>query len=104
MFVTETFSVGINMPTKCVVFGELQKFDGTQERCLTPEEYCQMSGRAGRRGKDSLGTVIYFPCTKNMVSLSDFAGIVKGTYVCCVEIQNGSGIIITVCGHKKTSS
>ena len=37
MFVTETFSVGINMPTKCVVFSELQKFDGKEQRCLLPQ-------------------------------------------------------------------
>tara|TARA_Y100000389_G_scaffold187611_1_gene209230 strand:- start:324 stop:2663 length:2340 start_codon:yes stop_codon:yes gene_type:complete len=61
MFVTETFSVGINMPTKAVIFGSLQKFDGIGQRNLIPEEYCQMSGRAGRRGKDTLGVVIYFP-------------------------------------------
>lgn len=61
MFVTETFAVGINMPTKAVVFGSLQKFDGNGQRILIPEEYCQMAGRAGRRGKDTLGTVIYFP-------------------------------------------
>ena len=72
MFVTETFSVGINMPTKCVVFSELQKFDGKEQRCLLPAEYIQMAGRAGRRGKDTLGTVIYFPFPpKNMVTLSD---------------------------------
>lgn len=61
MFVTETFSVGINMPTKCVVFGQLSKFDGKEKRFVNPEEYCQMSGRAGRRGKDTEGIVIYFP-------------------------------------------
>ena len=81
MFVTETFAVGINMPTKCVVFGELQKFDGKEQRCLNPEEYCQMAGRAGRRGKDTLGTVIYFPCPpKNMVTLGEFANVVKGKH------------------------
>ena len=81
MFVTETFSVGINMPTKCVVFSELQKFDGKEQRCLLPPEYIQMAGRAGRRGKDTLGTVIYFPFPpKNMVTLSDFANIIKGKH------------------------
>lgn len=81
MFVTETFSVGINMPTKCVVFSELQKFDGKENRCLLPAELVQMAGRAGRRGKDTLGTVIYFPFPpKSMIPLSDFAEIVRGKH------------------------
>ena len=81
MFVTETFSVGINMPTKCVIFSELQKFDGKSQRCLLPAEYIQMAGRAGRRGKDTLGTVIYFPIPpKNMLTMGEFACVVKGKH------------------------
>ena len=57
---TETFAMGLNMPTKTVVFCELRKFDGTDHRYLEPGEYTQMSGRAGRRGKDTKGTVIMF--------------------------------------------
>lgn len=57
---TETFAMGLNMPTKTVVFCELRKFDGTENRYLQPGEYTQMSGRAGRRGKDTKGTVIMF--------------------------------------------
>ena len=57
---TETFAMGLNMPTKTVVFCELRKFDGTENRYLQPGEYTQMSGRAGRRGKDIKGTVIMF--------------------------------------------
>jgi hypothetical protein len=60
LFATETFAVGINMPTKTVVFTALQKFD-TIKRCLYTDEYIQMAGRAGRRGKDKEGLVIYFP-------------------------------------------
>lgn len=79
MFVTETFSVGINMPTKSVIFSELQKFDGTIQRLLHNSEYIQMSGRAGRRGKDILGTVIYFPLpNKKMLPLGEIVQIVKG--------------------------
>lgn len=58
LFATETFAIGINMPAKTVVFTELRKFDGTDFRLLQPSEYVQMSGRAGRRGKDERGTVI----------------------------------------------
>jgi superfamily II RNA helicase len=60
LFATETFAVGINMPTKTVVFTALQKFD-TIKRCLYTDEYIQMAGLAGRRGKDKEGLVIYFP-------------------------------------------
>ncbi|CCF35066.1 DSHCT domain-containing protein [Colletotrichum higginsianum] len=55
---TETFSIGLNMPAKTVVFTQVTKWDGTQRRPLTPSEYIQMSGRAGRRGLDSRGIVI----------------------------------------------
>ena len=79
MFVTETFSVGINMPTKSVIFSELQKFDGNTQRLLNNAEYIQMSGRAGRRGLDSLGNVIYFPLpNKKMLTLGEIAQIIKG--------------------------
>ncbi len=55
LFSTETFSMGLNMPAKTVVFSELEKFDGSKNRYLTGGEYIQMSGRAGRRGLDEKG-------------------------------------------------
>ena len=55
LFTTETFAMGLNMPAKTVVFTSLTKFDGESSRPLTGSEYIQMSGRAGRRGKDKLG-------------------------------------------------
>eukprot|EP00624_Nannochloropsis_granulata_P001318 evm.model.NODE_16421_length_6325_cov_27.414228.1 len=58
LFATETFSIGINMPAKTVVFTQCTKFDGKDFRWVTPGEYIQMSGRAGRRGKDDRGIVI----------------------------------------------
>jgi|SaaInlStandDraft_3_1057020.scaffolds.fasta_scaffold07660_2 superfamily II RNA helicase len=62
LFVTETFAVGVNMPTKTVVFTELSKYTGKKgTRYLNTDEYIQMSGRAGRRGLDKIGTVIYLP-------------------------------------------
>jgi superfamily II RNA helicase len=60
LFATETFAVGINMPTKTVVFTSYKKFDN-EYRMLTTSEYIQMAGRAGRRGKDDKGIVIYLP-------------------------------------------
>ena len=58
LFSTETFSMGINMPAKTVVFTNLRKFDGEFQRYLGGGEYTQMAGRAGRRGIDQFGNVI----------------------------------------------
>jgi len=59
LFATETFSIGINMPTKTVIFTDLNKFDGSIKRNLYSHEYTQMAGRAGRRGIDKVGNVIH---------------------------------------------
>jgi len=63
LFATETFAVGINMPTKTAVFVGVKKYDDLCQdmRVLTTAEYLQMAGRAGRRGLDTMGTVIYLP-------------------------------------------
>ena len=61
LFATETFAVGVNMPTRSVIFTELSKHDGKGARVLRYDEFMQMSGRAGRRGKDPEGYVIYCP-------------------------------------------
>jgi superfamily II RNA helicase len=63
LFATETFAVGINMPTKTVVFTGYRKYDDAKEgmRILNTDEYIQMAGRAGRRGKDDKGLVLYLP-------------------------------------------
>jgi superfamily II RNA helicase len=63
LFATETFAVGLNMPTKTVLFFGLEKFsdDVGGLRPLRTDEYIQMAGRAGRRGLDPVGTVIYLP-------------------------------------------
>ncbi|KHN75745.1 Superkiller viralicidic activity 2-like 2 [Toxocara canis] len=58
LFATETFSMGLNMPARTVLFTSARKFDGKDYRWITSGEYIQMSGRAGRRGKDDRGLVI----------------------------------------------
>lgn len=58
LLATETFALGINAPTKTVIFTHLKKFDGQNKRFLYPDEYNQMAGRAGRRGLDLFGNVI----------------------------------------------
>lgn len=50
--------MGLNMPARTVLFTATRKFDGQTYRHLSSGEYIQMSGRAGRRGKDDRGTVI----------------------------------------------
>ncbi|OBT63774.1 hypothetical protein VE03_06908 [Pseudogymnoascus sp. 23342-1-I1] len=58
LFATETFAMGLNLPTRTVVFSGYRKHDGHSFRNLLPGEYTQMAGRAGRRGLDTIGTVI----------------------------------------------
>ena len=58
LFATETFAMGLNLPTRTVVFSGFRKHDGRAFRDLLPGEYTQMAGRAGRRGIDSVGSVI----------------------------------------------
>ncbi|KAJ9621285.1 Antiviral helicase ski2 [Taxawa tesnikishii (nom. ined.)] len=58
LFATETFAMGLNLPTRTVVFSGYRKHDGRQFRDLLPGEYTQMAGRAGRRGLDTVGHVI----------------------------------------------
>jgi ATP-dependent RNA helicase HelY len=58
VFATETLSLGINMPAKTVVIESLWKFSGERHELLTPGEYTQLTGRAGRRGIDELGHAV----------------------------------------------
>jgi ATP-dependent RNA helicase HelY len=58
VFATETLAVGINMPARTVVIEKLTKFTGEHHERLTPGQYTQLTGRAGRRGIDDLGTAV----------------------------------------------
>ncbi|MFT8592712.1 MAG: DEAD/DEAH box helicase [Bifidobacterium sp.] len=58
VFATETLALGINMPARCVVVEKLEKFDGTGHVTLTPGEFTQLTGRAGRRGIDPIGHAV----------------------------------------------
>lgn len=58
VFATETLSLGINMPARSVVIDSLSKFTGERHEALTPGEYTQLTGRAGRRGIDERGYAI----------------------------------------------
>ncbi|ETY71562.1 DEAD/DEAH box helicase [Bifidobacterium moukalabense] len=58
VFATETLALGINMPARCVVVEKLEKYDGTGHVGLTPGEFTQLTGRAGRRGIDTIGHAV----------------------------------------------
>jgi superfamily II RNA helicase len=78
LFATETFAVGVNMPAKTVIFTELEKYDNHHgRRNLFTDEFLQISGRAGRRGLDTEGKVIYMPL-KDMTSKCDMQSIMLG--------------------------
>jgi superfamily II RNA helicase len=57
IFTTETFALGINMPSRSVMFDDLRKFYGRYVRNLKTRDFYQMAGRAGRRGIDKEGFV-----------------------------------------------
>ena len=86
VFATETLAVGVNMPARTVVFSQLDKpNDGDRpgHRSLRPDEFWQMAGRAGRRGMDVLGYVVYAPTLsvaglRNIASANDLRQMLTG--------------------------
>ena len=58
VFATETLALGINMPARSVVLEKLVKFNGETHAPVTPAEYTQLTGRAGRRGIDVEGHAV----------------------------------------------
>lgn len=73
VFATETLSLGINMPARTAVIERLSKFTGERREPLSPGEYTQLTGRAGRRGIDEVGYagVLWSP----VVSFGEVAGL-----------------------------
>jgi len=78
VFATETLAVGVNMPARCVAFTQLDKPDDTGakegHRWLRVDEFWQMAGRAGRRGLDTVGYVVYAP-TLSVAGLRNVAPV-----------------------------
>ena len=79
VFATETLAVGVNMPARSVVIEQLSRFRGDGFSLLTPGEYTQLTGRAGRRGIDPVGYAYTlwhpqtpFDETARLVSNDDF--------------------------------
>lgn len=58
VFATETLAVGVNMPAKSVVLERMDKWNGDTHEYLTPAEFTQLTGRAGRRGIDTSGAAV----------------------------------------------
>ncbi|WP_018143664.1 DEAD/DEAH box helicase [Alloscardovia criceti] len=58
VFATETLALGINMPARTVIVEKLEKFNGVGHVNLTPGEFTQLTGRAGRRGIDTVGHAV----------------------------------------------
>ncbi|ETB29826.1 DEAD/DEAH box helicase, partial [Mycobacterium avium subsp. hominissuis 10-4249] len=76
VFATETLALGINMPARTVVLERLVKFNGEQHVALTPGEYTQLTGRAGRRGIDVEGhAVVLWNPTEETTEPSAVAGL-----------------------------
>ncbi len=73
VFATETLSLGINMPARTVVIEKLSKFTGEHHEFLTPGEYTQLTGRAGRRGIDPEGYAVV--CWSPFVAFDQVAGL-----------------------------
>lgn len=87
--------MGVNMPTRTVIFDAIRKHDGFEQRNLLPAEYIQMAGklkkkqllgiikfsestgRAGRRGKDDKGTVLIL-CKLNVPPEGDLKQMMTG--------------------------
>lgn len=81
VFATESLGIGVNMPARSVVFSQVDKPMGTEssKRLLRTDEFWQMAGRAGRRGMDSVGYVIYDPfLLQSHVSSLDMNHILTG--------------------------
>jgi superfamily II RNA helicase len=77
IFTTETFALGINMPSRSVIFDDLRKFYGRYVRNLKTRDFYQMAGRAGRRGIDKEGFV-YCRVNPQRINPEDVRRIVFG--------------------------
>lgn len=88
LFATETFSTGLNMPAKTVVFNQARKFDGQSFRWITSGEYIQMSGRAGRRGLDDRGRAFCNICCGGSIRALP-CSMMWPAYKSCISLSPG---------------
>jgi ATP-dependent RNA helicase HelY len=95
VFATETLALGINMPARTVVLERLVKFNGEAHVDLTPGEYTQLTGRAGRRGIDIEGhaVVLWQPG----VDPAQVAGLASTrTYPLCSSFRPGYNMAVNL--------
>jgi superfamily II RNA helicase len=79
LFCTESLAIGVNLPARSVVFTGLEKPCGDGGfRPLRYDEYAQMAGRAGRRGKDTRGYVFYLPAREPLAA-EELRGVMSGS-------------------------
>ena len=84
LFATTSFSIGLNMPTKTVIFTDITKYNNGKKEILSSSEYLQMCGRAGRRGKDDKGYIFIIIVDKNTE--------VEPTKI--IKMASGSGTVV----------
>ena len=78
LFATETMAVGVNMPSKTVIFDSYSKYDNKGLRLLYPHEQTQIAGRSGRQGKDKRGVVIYMANFASLPGESEYKNLLNG--------------------------
>ena len=77
VFATETLALGVNLPARTVVIERLIKFDGEDHKLLSPMEFTQLTGRAGRRGLDRHGQAV--SCYSRRIGLRELADLAAST-------------------------
>mgnify|MGYP006417333697 CR=1 FL=1 len=78
LFATESFAIGLDCPIRTAIFTGIHKFDGVNERILMAHEYTQMSGRAGRRGIDTIGHVVHCNNLFDLPSSMEYSTMLGG--------------------------
>jgi ATP-dependent RNA helicase HelY len=73
VYATETLALGVNLPARSVVIDKLTKFTGQTHEVLTPGQFTQLTGRAGRRGMDTEGHAIV--CWSPFVPFDQVSGL-----------------------------
>jgi ATP-dependent RNA helicase HelY len=100
VFATETLALGINMPARTVVLEKLSKWNGEAHVAISPGEYTQLTGRAGRRGIDIEGNaVILWSSDLDSTSVGGLASTrtyplkssFKPTYNMCINLISQFG-------------
>jgi antiviral helicase SKI2 len=101
LFATETFAVGLNMPTKTVIMTSFTKYNGSHMQYLYPHEYTQMAGRAGRRGIDTIGHVIHCNNLYDIPYDHDYSNILNGKPLPLVsKYETSMNTILTMINSK----